>query len=210
MLEIVSFVLGPVMTNTYLVADTVTGDAAVIDPAWEGEVIVEAAQEHGWKLGQVWVTHAHFDHIGGVPGVLKGVNPPPVVALHPDDLGLWSAQGGAPFFGIRMEPIPEPTARLQHGQVLRLGGIQFEVRHAPGHSPGHVIFYCAAEKVVFSGDTLFWGSIGRTDLPGGDYETLIHSIQTQILSLPDETRVLSGHGEATSVGQERRWNPFLT
>jgi hydroxyacylglutathione hydrolase len=210
MLEIVSFVLGPVMTNTYLIADTETRDAAVIDPAWEGEVIVEAAQEHGWMLGQVWVTHAHFDHIGGVPGIVKGINPPPVVTLHPDDQVLWDAQGGAPFFGIRMDPIPEPTAHLQHGQILCLGGMQFEVRHAPGHSPGHVIFYCAAEKVVFSGDTLFWGSIGRTDLPGGDYETLIHSIQAHILSLPDEIRVLAGHGEETSVGQERRWNPFLS
>lgn len=113
------------------------------------------------------------------------------------------------LFGMRIDPGPEPTVDLKHGMILRLGGNQFEVRHAPGHTRGHVILYCAEEKVVFCGDVIFQGSIGRTDLPGGDFNTLIQSIRTQILTLPDDTRLLSGHGPETTVGQERRFNPFL-
>lgn len=209
MLEILTMVLGPVVTNTYLIADPDTHEAAVIDPAWEGKTIFKAASQRGWDIRQIWVTHAHFDHIGGVAELARACNPPPVIGLHPADLPIWQAQGGAALFGMRIEPPPEPTLQFQHQQVLRLRSYEFEVRHVPGHSPGHVVFYCAAQGVVFDGDTLFWGGIGRTDLPGGDYETLIEAIRAQLLSLPDETRVLSGHGEETSIGQERRWNAFL-
>ena len=114
------------------------------------------------------------------------------------------------YFGMRIATGPEPTNHLEHGQILTLGDRAFEVRHCPGHTPGHVVFYCAAEKVLFSGDVIFWGSIGRTDLPGGDYDALIHSIYSQILTLPNETRLLSGHGGETTVGFERRENPFLS
>jgi hydroxyacylglutathione hydrolase len=210
MLEIVSMVLGPVATNAYLVGEEESRSAVVVDPAWDGALIVDEARRRGWSIGQVWLTHAHFDHIGGVAAIVKEVHPTPQVALHPADLGLYSAQGGAALFGMRIEPGPEPTIRLKHGQQLIFGNYSFEVRHCPGHTPGHVVFYCASEKVVFSGDVIFWGSIGRTDLPGGDYDTLINSIQTQILRLPNETRLLSGHGGETTVGVERRDNPFLT
>ena len=210
MLEIVTFVLGPVETNAYLIADTETGQAAAIDPAWDGETMVEAAQQRDWKITQVWVTHAHFDHMAGAAAIVDALNPKPAVALHPADRTLWQMQGGAPMFGMSIGPGPEITVWLSPGQMLQLGSYTFEVRHAPGHTPGHVVFYCAAQEVVFCGDVVFWGSIGRTDLPGGDYNTLIHSIQTQILSLPDETLLLSGHGPETTVGVERRENPFLT
>jgi hydroxyacylglutathione hydrolase len=110
---------------------------------------------------------------------------------------------------MHIDPGPEPTIDLKHGQILRLGGNQFEVRHAPGHTQGHVMFYCPAEIVLFCGDVIFEGSIGRTDLPGGDFDTLISSIRSQILSLPDNTRLLSGHGPETTVGMERRSNPYL-
>ncbi len=209
MLEIVNFALGPVMTNAYLIADPGTGDAVVIDPADEGEVIVAEARRRNWRIGSIWLTHAHFDHLAGAGGVVDRLNPPPPVAMHPDDYPLWRMQGGAPFFGMKIDPGPEPTISLHHGDTLRVGENQFEVRHTPGHTRGHVVFYCQNEKVVFCGDVIFQGSIGRTDLPGGDYDTLISSIQTQILSLPDETRLLSGHGSETSVGRERRTNPFL-
>lgn len=210
MLEIVSFELGQVMTNTYLVADPQTDEAVVIDPADNGRLIAETARNHNWRIGNIWLTHAHFDHLAGAGGVADNVEPPPPVALHPEDYSLWRMQGGAMLFGLRIDPGPEPTIDLFHGQTLHLGGNQFDVYHAPGHTRGHVIFYCKAEKVVFSGDVIFQGSIGRTDLPGGDYNTLIASIQTQILTLPDDTRLLSGHGPETTVGAERRWNPFLT
>jgi len=209
MLEIVTFTLGPVMTNTYLIADPQTGEAAVIDPADEGKTIVHAAGKRGWRIGNIWLTHAHFDHLAGAGGVADHLDPPPPVALHPEDYVLWRMQGGAPLFGMRIDPGPEPTVDLKHGQQLHLGGNLFEVRHCPGHSRGHVVFYCAEQKVVFCGDVIFNESIGRTDLPGGDYDTLIRSIHTQILSLPDETRLLSGHGPETTVGYERLMNPFL-
>jgi len=209
MLEIVSFVLGPVMTNAYLIADPQTREAAVIDPADEGQVILAAAVRKGWHIGNIWLTHAHFDHLAGAAAVADHVEPPPPVALHPEDYPLWRMQGGAPYFGMQIDPGPEPTIALYHGQILHLGNNLLEVRHAPGHTRGHVVFYCAAERVVFCGDVIFLGSIGRTDLPGGDYDTLITSIQTQILTLPEETRLLSGHGPETTVGQERLTNPFL-
>lgn len=209
MLEIVSFVLGPVQANGYLIADPESGEAAVIDPGWDGQMIVAAARQRNWRIGNIWLTHAHFDHLGGAAAVADGSSPPPPVALHPDDYWLWRNEGGAPFFGMRIDPGPEPTIDLVHEQVLRLGSNLFEVRHTPGHTRGHVVFYCAAEKVVFCGDVIFAGGIGRTDLPGGDYNTLIDSIRTQILTLPDDTRLLSGHGPQTTVGVERIRNPFL-
>jgi hydroxyacylglutathione hydrolase len=208
-LEIIDFVLGPVQTNAYLLADPQSGEAAVIDPGWDGELILTEAHERGWRIGNIWLTHAHFDHLGGAGAVADGSNPPPPVALHPADYPLWRMQGGAPFFGMRIDPGPEPTIDLHHGQVLHLGSNRLEVRHAPGHTAGHVVFYCTASGVCFCGDVVFGGSIGRTDLPGGDYRTLMNSIKTQILTLPDEIRLLSGHGPATTVGKERRTNPFL-
>ncbi len=208
-MEILRFVLGPVLTNSYLVADPETGEAAAIDPGWDGEVLLEAAQSRGWRIANIWLTHAHFDHLGGAAAVADGSNPPPPVALHPADYTLWRAQGGAPLFGIHIDPGPEPTIDLQHGMIMRIGKSRLEVRHAPGHTPGHVIFYSSDEGVCFCGDVIFQGSIGRTDLPGGDYGLLMRSIREQVLTLPDETRLLSGHGEETTVGIERRSNPFL-
>jgi hydroxyacylglutathione hydrolase len=210
MLDIVTFTLGPVMTNAYLIADPATREAVVIDPADSGEVIVAEAQQRDWRIGSIWLTHAHFDHLAGAGELSDRVDPPPQVALHPEDYPLWRAKGGAALFGMDIDPGPEPTIALQHRQIVWVGSNQIEVRHAPGHTRGHVLFYCQAEKVVFCGDVVFQGSIGRTDLPGGEYDTLINSIQTQILSLPDDTRLLSGHGPETTVGRERLWNPFLS
>lgn len=209
MLEIVTLVLGPAMTNAYLVADNETGEAAVIDPAWDGDVILQAALTRGWRVGHIWLTHAHFDHLGGAAAVADGVDPPPPVALHPEDYWLWRSEGGARLFGFQIDPGPEPTIELQDKQQLYLGSVTFEVRAAPGHTPGHVMFYCEGAGVLFCGDVIFQASIGRTDLPGGDYGTLLNSIRTQVLSLPDSTRLLSGHGPETSVGAERAHNPFV-
>jgi len=210
MLEIYSMVLGPVVTNAYLVGDSETGQAVAIDPADSGEIIVREAQSRRWEIEQIWLTHAHFDHLAGVSGLINHVTHTPVIALHPDDKPLWRMGGGAAYFGMDIDPGPEPEIELVNGQKLVVGQTIFEVRHTPGHTPGHVVFYSSTEQLVFCGDVIFQGSIGRTDLPGGDYATLIASIQTQILSLPDETRLLSGHGPETTVGVERRMNPFLS
>lgn len=210
MMEIITLVLGPIETNTYIVADPSSREAVVIDPAWDGEWIARRASQRGWTIRQLWLTHAHFDHLAGVAGVARQVAPAPPVALHPLDLPLWSLNGGAGLFGLQVDPGPRPSISLEAGQVLQVGGLRFEVRHVPGHTPGHVVFYVPAENVVFCGDSVFAGSIGRTDLPGGDYHQLLESIRTQILILPDETRLFSGHGLESTVGQEKRSNPFLT
>lgn len=210
MLDIVTFVLGPAQTNAYLIADTGNAEAVVIDPAWDGKVILDEATRRGWRIAHLWLTHAHFDHLGGAAAIVDGVQPQPPVALHPADQPLWRISGGAAWFGVHIDPGPEPSIDLAHGQVLRLGSVEFEVRHVPGHTPGHVLFYSSTEKLALCGDVLFAGSIGRTDFPGGDFDTLIRSIHEQILTMPDETRLLSGHGPETKVGQERRHNPFLT
>jgi glyoxylase-like metal-dependent hydrolase (beta-lactamase superfamily II) len=208
-LEILSLTLGPVLTNTYLIADAATGEAAVIDPAWDGAHILAEAQKRNWRIGQMWYTHAHFDHIGGAAEIADSLTPVPAVALHPADRPLWQVQGGAPLFGFRIEKGPQPTIDLAHGRVLRLGKITFEVRHTPGHTPGHCAFYCAEAGVLFSGDLIFQNGVGRTDLPGGSWEMLVESIRAQVFTLPEETRILSGHGGETRVGEEKRYNPFL-
>jgi hydroxyacylglutathione hydrolase len=209
MLEIVTFTLGPAMTNAYLVADPETKEAAVIDPAWDGHIILTEALQRGWRIAHMWYTHAHFDHIGGAGAIADALNPLPLVALHPADHVLWRSEGGAPLFGFKIDPGPEPTIDLQHGQILRLGSVEFEVRHAPGHTPGLCILYVASEGVCFCGDLIFRDSVGRTDLPGGDWQTLLKSIHEQVFTLPDETRLLSGHGPETTVGEEKGSNPYL-
>ena len=209
MLEIVPIILGPVATNAYLIADSDTGEAAVIDPAWEGHLIAAEASRRNWHIHQLWITHAHFDHIGGAGQLAGELEAAPVIALHPEDRLLWEAEGGAALFGFRLPASPAPTLDLVHGLELQLGHTKFEVRHTPGHTPGHCVFFCAEAGICFCGDLIFQNSVGRTDLPGGDWETLVKSIHTQIFSLPDNTRLLSGHGPETTVGQEKNANPFV-
>ena len=209
-LVIRSFALGITMTNAYIAADSETNLAVVIDPGYDGDRLQKQLDAEGWKLEAVWLTHAHFDHIGGVGALVGGYDPVPPVALHADDLRLWEAKGGAALFGLNdVDPGPRPSIDLVHGEQLTLGTLSFEVRLAPGHTPGHVMFYCEEAGVLFCGDVIFQSSIGRTDLPGGDYQTLIESIRTQVLTLPNETRLLNGHGPETTVGRERVYNPFL-
>jgi len=210
MLEIVPFTLGPAVTNAYLIADSETKEAAVIDPAWDGQIILEAAEQRGWRIAHLWYTHAHFDHIGGAGAIADALNPLPLVALHPNDHVLWRAGGGGAVFGFDIDPGPEPTIDFYHGQILKLGNVEFEVRFTPGHTQGHCILYVASEKVCFCGDLIFAGSVGRTDLPGGNWEQLVESVKSQIFTMPDDTRLLSGHGPATTVGEEEKNNPFVS
>ncbi len=208
-LEIVTFTLGPVETNAYLIADSQTGAAAVIDPAWDGQIILAEAQKRGWRIAHLWYTHAHFDHIGGAAAIADALNPLPLVALHPADHDLWKAAGGGPLFGYNIDPGPEPTIDFTQGQILRLGDNIIEIRCTPGHTAGHVVLYCAETAVCFCGDLIFAGSVGRTDLPGGSWDALEKSIHEQIYSMPDETRLLSGHGPETTVGKEKKSNPYI-
>ena len=211
-MQVTSLSLGPIGTNCYLAADSDTKHAVVVDPGWDAPQILATAERLGLSLQAIWLTHAHFDHIGGVAGLVRALHLP--VALHSLDLPLYRARGGAQLFGIPVEPGPEPSIRLEEytnleNGELEIGELRFEVRFVPGHTPGHVAFYEKTAGAIFGGDVLFQNSIGRTDLPGGNYETLIHSIQTHFLTLPDSTLVYSGHGPETTVGEERRFNPFL-
>ena len=187
-------------------------------------MILGTAQKRGWRIGHLWYTHAHFDHIGGAAAIADALNPLPLVALHPNDHVLWRAGGGGAFFGFDIDPGPEPTIDFVHGMRLRLGSVEFEIRFTPGHTPGHCILYvpsldARAERsgpsgersrsVCFCGDLIFAGSVGRTDLPGGDWGALEKSIREQVFTLPDDTRLLSGHGPETTVGEEKRSNPFV-
>lgn len=209
MLEIVSFILGPAQTNAYLVADPQTKEAAVIDPSWDGDVILKAAQDRGWRIGHLWYTHAHFDHIGGAAAIADALNPLPLVALHPDDHVLWRVGGGGAKYGFDIDPGPEPTIDFTQGMKLKLGSNEFEVRYTPGHTKGHCVLYVPKENICFCGDLIFNSGVGRTDLPGGDWAALENSIRTQIFTMPDKTRLLSGHGAETTVGNEKIDNPFI-
>ena len=196
------------MTNAYLLEDG-NGNAAVIDPAWDGHIILADAKKRGWRISHLWYTHAHFDHIGGAGAIADALNPLPLVALHPADHDLWKSGGGGAPYGINIDPGPEPTIDFTQGQILHLGNSDIEVRLTPGHTPGHVVFYAAEAGVCFCGDLIFSGSVGRTDLPGSSWDDLENSIRTQIFSLPDDTRLLSGHGAETTVGKEKKTNPFV-
>ncbi|MFL7812214.1 MAG: MBL fold metallo-hydrolase [Anaerolineales bacterium] len=213
MLEMRKWVLGPVATNTYLVGDPEAKQAVVIDPAWDGARIAGEIQESGWVLHAVWLTHAHFDHFAGLGELVETLGPELpedfYIGMHPKELPLWKVKGGAIMFGIPIKKQPRPGHDFQEGDGLFVGDTSFIVHHAPGHSAGHVMFHCPEEKILFSGDVIFNRGIGRTDLLGGSYQTLLDSIRRWVLSLPDETRIYPGHGPETTVGDERENNPFL-
>jgi len=206
MIEILQLPLGPLQTNCYILVDEETLDTAVIDPSWNGRAIAATLDERGGNLTHILLTHGHFDHVAGL-AELKAEKPAPIY-IHPEAIDmLRNATMSAALWNIRF-PSP-PDEMLAEGQVLRIGETAVHVLFTPGHAPGHVSFYLPDHGVVFDGDVLFQQSIGRTDLPGGDYDLLLRSIREQLLTLPDETQVLPGHGPATTIGAEKQTNPFL-
>ena len=205
--EIVCIPNGAFQENCYLVTEPESGAAVLVDPGDEADRILQMVEERGVRLQAVWLTHAHIDHVSGVARVVEHAGVP--VYLHPDDRRLYdnaAAQGA--WFGLSVDPPPAPDHELAHGDELQLSGVRFEVRHVPGHSPGSVAF--VGDGIAIVGDALFAGSVGRVDLPGGDGATLLDSIRRQLLTLPDDTVVYSGHGPETTIGRERESNPFLT
>jgi glyoxylase-like metal-dependent hydrolase (beta-lactamase superfamily II) len=193
-------------TNCYIVAPDRGGPAVVIDAPPDVDAIIALLAKHDLTPVALLVTHGHVDHVGGAGGAVARTG---VAAyLHPDDDFL------AAVFGIAMPGIeafapPERFIDLADGDRLNLAGLDFDVLHTPGHTPGHCCFLLRDEEFLFSGDQLFAGSIGRTDLPGGDFNTLMRSMETRVLTLPDDTAVLPGHGPTTTIGRERTTNPFI-
>jgi glyoxylase-like metal-dependent hydrolase (beta-lactamase superfamily II) len=199
---------GQFQENCYFVVDEATGECAIIDPGEDAALISDTLAAERLRTVAIWVTHAHLDHVLGVPRLKDETGAP--VYLHPADRAWYDhvAEQAVAFGMRRGERLPPPERAFAHGDVVRVGTLEFAVRHTPGHSPGSVSL--VGEHAVFAGDVLFQGSIGRTDLPGGDSETLLRSIERELLSLPDDTIVYSGHGPETTIGRERRANPFLT
>jgi len=205
-----TMVVGPLQCNCSLLACARTKQAVIIDPGDEGERIYQRVQELGLEIKYILHTHAHFDHIGGT-GIIRSKTEAPC-CLHRDDEVLYQQlpmQGQ--MFGMKFEAAPAIEKYLEDGDSLRFGDVEFEVIHTPGHSPGSVCFQVVAgtEKKLFSGDTLFQTSIGRTDLWGGNFAQIIQSIKDRILVLDDDLVVFPGHGPTTKVGIEKARNPFL-
>lgn len=208
-LEIHKYTLGPLANNTYVLVDSGSGLAVVVDPSFDSRRIMTAIREAGWKPYQIWLTHAHFDHSSGVPDIAGMTEPQIPVGIHRGDLELYHSGGGADQFGIPVQQLPEPRLFFEHGQIISIGAEQVEVLHTPGHSSGHVVFHIPQNRIALVGDLIFKNGIGRTDLPGGSMTKILNSIYKNILTLPGETRLLSGHGPETTVAQEAEFNPYL-
>ncbi|MCK4620628.1 MAG: MBL fold metallo-hydrolase [Desulfuromonadales bacterium] len=198
---------GPLQVNCYIVGCDITHQAVVIDPGGDVEQILGVLKKHDLALPMVINTHGHFDHVGGNRQLIEATGAE--LLLHQADSSLLElANEHAAIYGLTSETSPAPQRLLVGGERLQLGELQIDVLHTPGHTPGGICLRIADQVIV--GDTLFAGSIGRTDLPGGDHQQLIDSIREQLLPLPDETVVHPGHGPATTIGQEKLYNPFLS
>jgi glyoxylase-like metal-dependent hydrolase (beta-lactamase superfamily II) len=204
--EIATFVVGPLQSNSYLVVDESSRRAAVIDPGMDSEVVLDAVRRQGLRVESVVITHGHFDHV--FSGALFKTATGAAVVMHPNDLSLLAeVPETARLFGIKAPAPPSPDRLVREGDTIAVGGLSLRVLETPGHTPGSISL--CLDDAVFVGDTLFAGSVGRTDLTGGSLEVLLQSIHTKLLALPDRTVVYAGHGPATSIGVERRDNPFL-
>ena len=212
MIHVERFIVNPLQENSFVISDE-TGECIFVDPGFfyqeEQEEIKQYISDNHLKPVKIANTHCHFDHIMGVEFVRNEYGIP--FTAHSDD-AFWidkvTEQGH--MFGFEVEPVKPVDFFLRESEKVKFGNSVFEIIHVPGHSPGHVVFYNSENRVLMAGDVLFYGSIGRTDFQGGSYEALISNIKNKLFKLPDETKVYSGHGPETTIGFEKRTNPFLT
>ena len=198
--------VGPIMANCFILGCEDTREAVVIDPGDDPDRILMTLAKEKLTVKYLIDTHGHFDHVGANRRMKEVTGAE--LAIHPDDVPMLAQLArSAASFGLSAENSPEPDLLLNEGDSVSFGNISLKVIHTPGHSRGGICLYTPGH--LFAGDTLFAGSIGRTDLPGGDYDTLIASIKQKLLNLPDDTRVYTGHGPETTIANEKRMNPFL-
>jgi hydroxyacylglutathione hydrolase len=210
-MTVTGFTFNPFSENTYLLHDE-SGECVIVDPGCyekkEQDTLRAFITENKLKVVLLLNTHCHIDHVFGNRFVADTYQVP--FLIHPEDLPVLKAVPVyAPSYGFPQYQGAEPTGFLQPGENIRFGQSELQVLFTPGHAPGHVVFYHAESEVCLGGDVLFQRSIGRSDLPGGDFDTLIRSIRTQLFTLPDSVRVYPGHGPSTTIGEEKQFNPFL-
>ncbi len=200
--------VGPLQCNCSIVGDESTREAMVIDPGDEVEQIMQIVERHGLTVKQIVITHAHIDHVGGAMK-LKQRTGAPILLNESDSMLLKMVDMQAAWVGMRPPGRVKVDAGLDDAATLKVGETTANVIHTPGHTQGSICLYIPAERMLIAGDTLFAGSIGRTDLPGGSTKKIMESLHTRVLALPDETIVIPGHGPKTTIGEERESNPFL-
>jgi glyoxylase-like metal-dependent hydrolase (beta-lactamase superfamily II) len=208
-LSISTFILGPIENNTYLISDNDSNTAAVIDPSIASTDLFNKIIENKWHLEYILITHAHFDHIGGVKWLKGQFDYEFKVALHPDDLIHWRDGGCSKEFGFDINVGSDPNLMIENNQLLRIGNTSIKVLHTPGHTPGHVTFSIDDALAAFCGDLIFFHGVGRTDLKTSNENDLIKSIKEKIFTLDPKTTLYSGHGPVTTVQEELENNPFF-
>jgi hydroxyacylglutathione hydrolase len=202
------FPVGPLQCNCSVIGDETSHEAIVIDPGDDIDTVVAALAKHKLAVKQIVITHAHIDHVGGAMK-LKKLTGAPILLNENDTTLLKMLDVQAAWVGMKSPGAVNIDSGLPNGHVISIGDMRANVMHTPGHTEGSVCIYFPAEQKLIAGDTLFAGSIGRTDLPGGSFETIMRSLHRDVLALPDETLVVPGHGELTTIGDERASNPFL-
>jgi glyoxylase-like metal-dependent hydrolase (beta-lactamase superfamily II) len=203
-----TLIVGPLAVNCFILGCASSSEGVVIDPGGEPDKIIAAINRLGLHIPFIINTHGHFDHVGGNRKILEYTGAE--LLVHEGDVQYLSrAAEVAVKYGLTTENSPQPDRFLEDGMIISFGIYRIEVLHTPGHTPGGSCLYIAKEGLVITGDTLFANGVGRTDFPGGSHNALIESIRTRLLALPDATRVYPGHGPATTIGHERRYNPYI-
>lgn len=205
--------IGAMANNIYFLYDQESLDCVIIDPGFLPEKQLDLIRERGWKLRQIWVTHGHFDHVAGVKTISEAFDPPIPIAMSLESFDWAKQNPSSAVYGGRVDEVPRVDIPLVHGNWIGLTTTAekkvVEVRDVSGHNPGSLLFYCPELKIAFVGDAIFKESIGRTDFPGSEHELLLKNIREQVYTLPEDTFLLPGHMDLTTVGHEKRYNPFV-